>query len=90
MQRTIATVNKEINFLEVAYQRLNIKTIEYEAEKEKLLNEKEKLLKLSDLELAKIEREAPVQKESNLLRKLSPPNAGKDKPQSLVIVDPIR
>lgn len=90
MLRTIATVNKEINYLDVAYQRLQIKTVEYLAEKERLEIEKEKLLKLSDLELAKIEREAPIQKESNLTRKLSSPNQGKDKPQPLVIIDPIR
>lgn len=90
MLRTIATINKEINYLDVAYQRLHIKTVEYLAEKEKLEIEKEKILKLSDLELAKLEREAPVQKESNLTRKLSNPNQGKDKPQPMVIVEPIR
>ena len=85
MPRTIAIVNKELNYLETGYQRLMIKTVDYLEEKEKLLAEKEKLIKLTDIELAKIERSTPKPKESRLTRLFSNPNGGKDLPQPLVM-----
>jgi hypothetical protein len=48
VQLTIAQINVELNYLEENYQRLTIKTIEYNIEKKRLLDMKAKLLKLSD------------------------------------------
>ena len=89
MGRSIALINKELNYLETAYNRLMIKTVDYREEKEKLLKEKEKLIKMSDAELAKTERNTKIPKESSLTRKFSDPNGGATIPKPLVIDDDI-
>jgi len=84
-KRTLSQINKELNYLEVAYQRLNIKTIPYQEEKKKLLKEKDKILNMDEKELAKLEREKKKISESSLKGKLTEPNSGKDMPQPTVI-----
>lgn len=89
MGRSIALVNKELNYLETAYDRLMIKTIEYREEKEKLLKEKERLIKMSDSELSKVEKNSKIPKESGLTRRFTDPNGGATIPRPLVIDDDI-
>ncbi len=76
-QYTIAQINKELNYLEVNYQRLTIKTVEYLAEKKKLEDEKAKLLKLDDKELAVIETKKKPLKKSKLADKFRKSNGNR-------------
>lgn len=85
-KRTIGLINRELNYLEAAYQRLNIKTVEYREEKKKLQKEKDKILNLSDAELVKLEKNKTKQNKSLLENRLSDPNGGKDKPQETIIL----
>lgn len=87
MARTIAQINKELNYLDVCYQRLTIKTKPYEVRKAALLEEKEKVLKMSEKELAKLEREKKNYKESQFKGELTDPNTGKDIPHPTIITD---
>jgi hypothetical protein len=85
-QLTIAQINKELNFLEVNYQRLTIKTVEYLAEKKKLEKQKEKLLKLDDKELAVIETKKKNLKSSTLKGKFAKLNGNRIQEDGRVIV----
>ena len=83
---TIAQINKELNYLEVNYQRLTIKTTEYLAEKKKLEAEKAKLLKLDEKELAVIETKKVPQKKSKLTDKFRRTNGNRIQDYGTVIV----
>lgn len=83
---TIAQINKELNYLEVNYQRLTIKTTEYLAEKKKLEAEKAKLLKLDEKELAVIETKKVPQKKSKLTDKFRRTNGNRIQDDGRVIV----
>ena len=74
MVRTIPQINKELKYLEYAYQRLQIKTIQYREEKRKLEEEKAKLVALSDKKYAEVERKAPKLKKSSLSNKINRPS----------------
>jgi hypothetical protein len=83
---TIAQINKELNYLEVNYQRLTIKTIEYLAEKKKLEKQKSDLLKLDDKELAVIETQKKPHKTSTLRNKFAKLNGNRIQDEGRVIV----
>jgi hypothetical protein len=83
---TIAQINKELNFLEVNYQRLTIKTVEYLAEKKKLEKQKKDLLKLDEKELAVIETQKKPYKSSTLKNKFSKLNGNRIQEEGRVIV----
>jgi hypothetical protein len=85
-QLTIAQINKELNYLEVNYQRLTIKTVEYLAEKKKLEDQKKKLLKLDDKELAVIETKKKPLKNSTLKSKFAKLNGNRIQEDGRVIV----
>ena len=85
-QLTVAQINKELNYLEVNYQRLTIKTIEYLAEKKKLEDQKKKLLKLDDKELAVIETQKKPYKTSTLKGKFTKLNGNRIQDEGRVIV----
>jgi hypothetical protein len=85
-QLTIAQINKELNYLEVNYQRLTIKTVEYLAEKKKLESQKDKLLKLDEKELAVIETKKKPMKSSTLKNKFSKLNGNRIQEEGRVIV----
>lgn len=83
---TIAQINKELNYLEVNYQRLTIKTVEYLEEKKRLEQEKAKLLKLDEKELAVIEANKKPQKTSILKNKFRKSNGNRIQDEGRVIV----
>lgn len=85
-QLTIAQINKELNYLEVNYQRLTIKTVEYLAEKKILEDQKKKLLKLDDKELAVIETKKKPMKSSTLKGKFRKTNGHRLEDEGRVIV----
>jgi hypothetical protein len=86
VQLTVAQINKELNYLEVNYQRLTIKTIEYLSEKKKLEDQKKKLLKLDDKELSIIETKKKPYKTSTLRNKFSKLNGNRIQENGRVIV----
>ena len=83
---TIAQINKELNYLEVNYQRLTIKTVEYLAEKKKLEKQKSDLLKLDEKQLAVIETQKKPQKSSTLRSKFARLNGKRIQEDGRVIV----
>lgn len=87
VQRTLAQINKERNYATVCYQRLTIKTIPYRERMKQLDKEAEILSKMSEKELASVERNKKTYKESDLKKQLTDPNTGKDLPQPTIISD---
>jgi hypothetical protein len=69
-QLTIEQINKELKYLEYAYNRLLIKTIPYREERIRLEKEKAKLLVMSDVAYAKIEQKKKPLKKSTLDSKI--------------------
>ena len=84
---TIAQINVELNYLEENYQRLTIKTIEYNIEKKRLLDMKAKLLKLNDKELAVIETQKKNYKTSTLKNKFIKSNGSAIQESGRFMVD---
>jgi hypothetical protein len=87
VQLTIAQINVELNYLEENYQRLTIKTIEYNIEKKRLLDMKAKLLKLNDKELAVIETQKKNYKTSTLKNKFIKSNGSAIQESGRFMVD---
>lgn len=87
VQLTIAQINVELNYLEENYQRLTIKTVEYNIEKERLIDMKEKLLKLNDKELAVIETQKKDYKTSTLKNKFMKTNGSAIQESGRFMVD---
>lgn len=87
VQLTIAQINVELNYLEENYQRLTIKTIEYNIEKKRLEDQKKKLLKLDDKELAVIETQKKNYKVSTLKNKFMKSNGSAIQESGRFMVD---
>jgi hypothetical protein len=71
VQLTIEQINKELQYLEHAYNRLLIKTIPYKEEKTRLEKEKARLVAMSEASYAKIEKQKKPLKKSTLDSKIS-------------------
>ena len=87
VQLTIAQINVELNYLEENYQRLTIKTIEYNIEKKRLSDMKTKLLKLDDKELAVIETQKKNYRTSTLKNKFIKSNGSAIQESGRFMVD---
>jgi len=87
VQLTIAQINVELNYLEENYQRLTIKTIEYNIEKKRLEDQRKKLLKLDDKELAVIETQKKNYKVSTLKNKFMKSNGSAIQESGRFMVD---
>jgi hypothetical protein len=87
VRRTLAQINQEINYATTCWHRLTLKTIPYRARMEALEKEKTELLNMSEKQLAKIEREKVVRKESEIKGYLRDPNTGRNNAQPTIIDD---
>ncbi len=83
---TIAQINKELNYLEVNYQRLTIKTVEYLAEKAELMKQKLELMEMSDNDLAIVESKKKSYKTSKLRNRFKKTNGNAIQEEGRVIV----
>jgi Fe-S cluster assembly iron-binding protein IscA len=87
VQLTIAQINVELNYLEENYQRLTIKTAQYQVEKKRLQDQKKVLLKLDDKELAVIETQKKDYKTSTLKNKFMKSNGSAIQESGRFMVD---
>jgi Fe-S cluster assembly iron-binding protein IscA len=87
VQLTISQINVELNYLEENYQRLTIKTAQYQVEKKRLQDQKKVLLKLDDKELAVIETQKKDYKTSTLKNKFMKSNGSAIQESGRFMVD---
>lgn len=87
VQRTLAQINKERNYATSCWQLLTLKTIPYKARMAALDKEADILSKMTEKQLAKVEREKINYKESELRSFLSDPNSGLNVKNPTIISD---